>query len=59
MENYGFDNYINVNGDGFFKVPFNNIDVNGHKFIVLILIILIYLIILLDILFLMKNLKKK
>lgn len=28
---YGFDNYINVNGDSLFKVPFNNIDVNSHK----------------------------
>lgn len=28
---YGFDNYINVNGDSLFKVPFNNIDVNNHK----------------------------
>lgn len=28
---YGFDNYINVNGDSLFKVPFNNIDVNRHK----------------------------
>ena len=27
----GFDNYINVNGDSLFKVPFNNIDVNSHK----------------------------
>lgn len=28
---YGFDNYINSNGDSLFKVPFNNIDVNGHR----------------------------
>lgn len=28
---YGFDNYINVNGDSLFKVPFNNIDVNNHR----------------------------
>lgn len=28
---YGFDNYINVNGDSLFKVPFNDIDVNSHK----------------------------
>lgn len=28
---YGFDNYINVNGDSLFKVPFNNIDVNSHR----------------------------
>ena len=28
---YGFDNYINVNGDSLFKVPFNHIDVNSHK----------------------------
>lgn len=28
---YGFDNYININGDSLFKVPFNNIDVNSHK----------------------------
>ena len=29
--NYGFDNYINVNGDSLFKVPFNNIDVNSRR----------------------------
>lgn len=28
---YGFDNYINVNGDSLFKVPFNKIDVNSHR----------------------------
>lgn len=28
---YGFDNYINSNGDSLFKVPFNNIDVSGHR----------------------------
>lgn len=28
---YGFDNYINVNGDSLFKVPFNNIDVNSYR----------------------------
>lgn len=28
---YGFDNYINSNGDSLFKVPFNNIDVNSHR----------------------------
>lgn len=28
---YGFDNYINVNGDSLFKVPFNSIDVNSHR----------------------------
>lgn len=28
---YGFDNYINVNGDSLFKVPFNNIGVNTHR----------------------------
>lgn len=27
---YGFDNYINANGDSLFKVPFNNIGVNSH-----------------------------
>lgn len=28
---YGFDNYINVNGDSLFKVPFNSINVNSHR----------------------------
>lgn len=28
---YGFDNYINLNGDSLFKVPFNSIDVNSHR----------------------------
>lgn len=28
---YGFDNYINSNGDSLFKVPFNYIDVNSHR----------------------------
>ena len=28
---YGFDNYINSNGDSLFKVPFNNINVNSHR----------------------------
>ena len=28
---YGFDNYINSNGDSLFKVPFNNIGVNSHR----------------------------
>lgn len=28
---YGFDNYINLNGDSLFKVPFNGIDVNSHR----------------------------
>lgn len=28
---YGFDNYINVNGDSLFKVPFNNVDINSHR----------------------------
>lgn len=27
---YGFDNYINSNGDSLFKVPFNNISINSN-----------------------------